>query len=248
MRFLRAVDGRSRSSTDLPELSTVPATELAAGVQRVLADQIASGRLRPNERINQERVANELGVSRTPVREALRWLERDGLVRLVARRGAFVAAFAARDIDDIYELREVLEPRAVRRAAVRATRAEVAGLRRLMTAMERAWRSDVNRAFALNRTFHERLCAPCENRLLLNLLAQVWSQQNAVRIFTLAKESDATLEERTNAEHRAIVDAYAARDGALAEELVRRHIVEAHEATAELMAGRAARHNGEGER
>ena len=229
-------------------MSTVPATELAAGVQRVLADKIASGRLRPNERINQERVASELGVSRTPVREALRWLERDGLVRLEARRGAFVAAFAARDIDDIYELREVLEPRAVRRAAVRATRAEVAGLRRLLAAMERAWRSDVSRAFALNRTFHERLCAPCENRLLLNLLAQVWSQQNAVRIFTLAKEASATLEERTNAEHRAIVDAYAARDGALAEELVRRHIVEAHEATAELMAGRAARHNGEGER
>ena len=230
MRFLRAVDDRSRSSTDLPELSTVPATELAAGVQRVLADKIASGRLRPNERINQERVASELGVSRTGVREALRWLERDGLVRLEARRGAFVAAFAARD------------------AAVRATRADIAGLRRLLAAMERAWRSDVSRAFALNRTFHERLCAPCENRLLLNLLAQVWSQQNAVRIFTLAKESDATLEERTNAEHRAIVDAYAARDGALAEELVRRHIVEAHEATAELMAGRAARHNGEGER
>src|SRR5689334_15373495 len=116
MRFLRAVDDRSRSSTGRPELSTVPATELAAGVQRVLADQIASGRLRPNERINQERVASELGVSRTPVREALRWLERDGLVRLEARRGAFVAAFDAGDIDDIYELREVLEPRAVRRA------------------------------------------------------------------------------------------------------------------------------------
>ena len=184
-------------------MSTVQATELAAGVQRVLADQIASGRLRPNERINQERVASELGVSRTPVREALRWLERDGLVRLEARRGAFVAAFDARDIDEIYELREVLEPRA---AAPRAPCGRPAptwpGCAACSTAMERAWRSDVSRAFALNRTFHERLCAPCENRLLLNLLAQVWSQQNAVRIFTLAKEADEALEERTNAEHR----------------------------------------------
>ena len=69
-----------------------------------------------------------------------------------------------------------------------------------------------------------------------------------MRIFTLAKEASATLEERTNAEHQEIVEAYAARDAHSAEELVRRHIVEAHEATAELLAGRSARHNGEGDR
>ena len=225
-------------------LSTIPPEELAAGVQRAIAGAIASGRLRPNERINQERLASELGVSRTPVREALRWLERDGLVRLVARRGAFVSAFDARDVDDIYELRELLEPRAVERAAVRATRADVAGLRRLLDALERAWRSDVNRAFDLNRGFHQALCAPCGNRLLLNVLEQVWSHQSAVRIFTVAREASETLEERTNVEHRAIVEAFAERDAARAEQLVRSHIVEAHEATAELMAGRTAR-NGE---
>jgi DNA-binding GntR family transcriptional regulator len=220
--------------------SAEPSEELAAGVQRAITDAIASGRLRPNERINQERLANELGVSRTPVREALRWLERDGLVRLVARRGAFVSPFDARDVDDIYELRELLEPRAAGRAAVRATRADVAALRRLLEAMERAWHSDVNRAFDLNRRFHRDLCAPCGNRLLLNLLEQVWSHQSAVRIFTVAKEASASLEERSNVEHRAIVDAFARRDAALAEELVRRHIVEAHEATADLIAGQNA--------
>jgi DNA-binding GntR family transcriptional regulator len=231
-------------SADPVRSSTIPSEELAAGVQRAIASAIASGRLRPNERINQERLASELGVSRTPVREALRWLERDGLVRLVARRGAFVSAFDARDVDDIYEMRELLEPPAVGRAAVRATRADVAGVRRLLAAMERAWRSNVNRAFDLNRSFHQALCEQCGNRLLLNVLQQVWSHQSAVRIFTFAQEASVTLEERTNAEHRAIVEAFAARDAARAEDLVRRHIVAAHEATAELMAGRAARLDG----
>jgi DNA-binding GntR family transcriptional regulator len=239
MRFSRTVDSPSRLRAAVADPS--PAPELAAEVQRAIADQIATGRLQPNERINQERLATELGVSRTPVREALRWLERDGLVRLVARRGAFVAPFDAHDVDEIYELRELLEPRAAGRAAVRATRADVAGLRRLLEAMERAWRSDGTRAFTLNRTFHEALCGPCGNRLLLSVLHQVWSQQSAVRIFMVAQEASEALEERTNAQHRDIVEAFAARDAGQTEALVRSHILEAHEATADLIAGRMAR-------
>ena len=91
-------------------------------------------------------------------------------------------------------------------------------------------------AFELNREFHHRLCAPCQNGLLMHLLGQVWSQQAALRIFTRYADGGASYAERSDEQHRAIVEAYAARDGASVRELVRSHIAEAHEATVKLLA------------
>ena len=115
---------------------------------------IVSGRLAPNQRINQDAVARELGVSKTPVREALRWLERDGLVRLEPNRGAFVAEFTDRDLFEIYELRELLEPHAAAIACAVATRADVAELRDLRDRIAAVWSEDPMEAFELNREFH----------------------------------------------------------------------------------------------
>ena len=108
-----------------------PDQELTSTIHDSLRVAIVSGRLAPNQRINQDAVARELGVSKTPVREALRWLERDGLVRLEPNRGAFVAEFTDRDLFEIYELRELLEPHAAAIACAVATRADVAELRDL---------------------------------------------------------------------------------------------------------------------
>ena len=85
-----------------------------------LREAITSGRLPPDARIKQEQIAAELGVSRTPVREALHLLEREGLVRLVPRRGAIVQGFTAADVRELYELRELLEPAAAALATARA--------------------------------------------------------------------------------------------------------------------------------
>ena len=94
--------------------------QLTDRVCAALREAITSGRLAPEERIKQERIAAELGVSRTPVREALHLLEREGLVRLVPRRGAIVQGFTAADVRELYELRELLEPAAAELATVRA--------------------------------------------------------------------------------------------------------------------------------
>ena len=145
---------------------TVPEQELTSTIHDSLRVAIVSGQLAPNQRINQDAVARELGVSKTPVREALRWLERDGLVRLEPNRGAFVAEFTDRDLFEIYELRELLEPHAAAIACAVATRADVAELRDLRDRIAAVWAEDPMEAFDLNREFHHRLCAPCQNGLL----------------------------------------------------------------------------------
>jgi DNA-binding GntR family transcriptional regulator len=210
--------------------------DLAGTVHSALRDAIVGGRLASGEHINQETVARELGVSRTPVREALRLLERDGLVRLEPNRGAFVAEFTDRDLFEIYELRELLEPYAAGIACAVATRADTSMLRELAERIEATWQAEPEASFLHNRAFHERLCAPCQNDLLMALLGQVWSQQSALRIFTHYAAGGSAFAAQTHAEHRAIVDAYASRDTATVRELVRSHIAAAHEATVKLLA------------
>ncbi len=205
---------------------------LTASIHEALKSAILEGRFEPAQRINQGQIAKELGVSRTPVREALQSLAREGLVDLVPRRGAFVSSFGAQELFEIYDLRELLEPHAVARACLLATPTEIAAIRRLEREIESA--EEVELAFALNREFHQRLCEPCRNRLLMALLETVWSQQSALRIFTYYARSAEALE-RTNTEHRAIVESFAAGDSAGTRELVRRHIAEAHQTLAELI-------------
>ncbi len=210
--------------------------ELTATIHHALRDAIVDGRLAPDERVNQDRVARELGVSKTPVREALRWLERDGLVRLEPNRGAFVTAFTDHDLFEIYELRELLEPHAAAIACAVATRADIAAIRDLRDRIAATWTADPMAAFELNKQFHERLCAPCRNGLLMDVLGVVWSQQAALRIFTHYARAGEAFADRTHAEHGTIIEAYAARDSDGVRELVRNHISEAHEATVRLLA------------
>jgi DNA-binding GntR family transcriptional regulator len=206
---------------------------VTASVQRALREAIAEGRLAPAERINQEQVARAYGVSRTPVREALYSLAREGLVDLVPWRGAFVSSFSEQDVFELYDVRELLEPQAAARACLRATSVEVAGIRRVAVAIE--VETNLERAFALNRELHERLCAPCGNRLLLTLLDTVWSQHAALRIFTHYASASGSAE-RMRSEHREIVEAFAAREPWRTGDLVRAHIARAHRALAELIA------------
>lgn len=102
---------------------------------RALREAILDGRLRPGQRLLQDRLAEMLGVSRTPIREALQRLEREGLVRSVGRQGMVVAQLAAQDIEEIYDVREVLEGLAARLAASRISQAQLNTLRKSLERM-----------------------------------------------------------------------------------------------------------------
>lgn len=97
----------------------------SAAASEVIREAIIDGRLAPGQRLKEEELAGELGISRTPVREALLMLQSEGLVESVPKRGATVRSYAVDDLDDMYQLRALLEGYAARRAAARISREDV---------------------------------------------------------------------------------------------------------------------------
>jgi DNA-binding GntR family transcriptional regulator len=192
--------------------------QLTDRVCAALREAITSGRLAPEARIKQEQVATELGVSRTPVREALHLLEREGLVRLVPRRGAIVQGFTAADVRELYELRELLEPAAAALAAVRADEDERRAVQRLARLTERP-----TGGFAPNRDFHHALCAPCGNGLVMRTLDSVWTHPAAEGLFAYQTLPPGAIE-RLASEHAAIAGAFAEADAANVRSLVHDHV------------------------
>src|SRR6516162_7205711 len=100
----------------------------SAAATELIREAILDGRLPPGQRLKEEELARELGISRTPVREALLILQAEGLVDAAPNRGAVVRSHAAADLEDLYQLRALLEGHATRRAAANITQAAVEGL------------------------------------------------------------------------------------------------------------------------
>lgn len=190
--------------------------------ERILA-AIDDGAFKPGARLLETELAARFGVSRTPVREALRRLESQGVVTHEPRKGAVVAALDYDQLGELYAVREVMEGLAARLAARHASEPEIALLYDMIAADEAV---TAPRAQAqANKRFHRQLHLASHNRYLVETL-------NPVRR-SLALLGDTTFSapgriEASNAEHREIVDAVAARDGEAAEAAARRHIAGAY--------------------
>ena len=113
---------------NLLDLQLLAPQSASAAAGEVIREAIIDGRLPPGQRLKEEELARELGMSRTPVREALLTLESEGLVESIPRRGATVRSYAVGDLDDVYQLRALLEGYAARRAATRISPDDVARL------------------------------------------------------------------------------------------------------------------------
>lgn len=193
-----------------------------------MREAILTGRFRLGDRLTQEKLAGQLGVSRTPIREALYLLEREGLVRLIPRKGAIVGGFDERDVVEIYEVRELLEPHAAVSACEVASREDVDELRGIQAMMERLPARDTAEGYRLNGEFHQRLCHPNHNGLLITILANIWTQQRALYMFPYQVQPADALQDM-HTEHREILEAYVARDTDRTGQLVRDHIVRARD-------------------
>jgi DNA-binding GntR family transcriptional regulator len=161
----------ARLRTLLQELGTAGTT--ADAVYRVLRRSIINGDLPPGERLRSDALANKIKVSRTPVREALRKLESEGLVTQSGRTGLVVRELTETDLTEVFYVREALEGMAARLAAQNATPSEIAELRELLEDMEAvSGRGDVSVLRDLTGEFHKLVCrASHNNRLLLSLTA-----------------------------------------------------------------------------
>lgn len=184
-----------------------------------LLDALREGRLNPGDRLRETELAERLGVSRTPVREAIRQLEADGIVVHVPRQGASIRTLDYAEVMDLYEMRAVLEGTAARLAARAASDIEIEELFDMNQAL--ADTGNTPEAFALNRQFHAAILDAAKNRFLTR---SITSLQKALMILgpTTLTEPDRAM--KAVEEHFGVLDAIKARDGALAEAAMRAHI------------------------
>ena len=187
-----------------------------------LREAIVTGRLQPNERLVESDLARSLGVSRTLIRAALVRLEHEGLVEHERNRGARVRLVSESEAVEILETRSVLEGLAARLAAERATDDDVGDLKGILAEMQRLREADDLLAVSdLNAQLHRRLLEISGHETAARLIGALNSQMVRFQYRTILLPGRS---ERSFAEHTAIVDAIAARDGAAAERAMRRHL------------------------
>ncbi len=206
--------------------AATPIREMSQGqdaYQRLIAE-IRAGVLRPGDRLTETELAARLGISRTPVREAIRALETDGLVVHVARVGASIRRLGYAEVTELYEMRMVLEGTAARLAARMASDLELAELDAIAGDMALA-RSDEARLAQLNRQFHGTLLNAARNRFLSDAVAGL---EKTLLIIGPSTMEDGARAEEAQTEHETILAALHARDGETAETLMRAHINAAH--------------------
>ena len=153
----------------------------------VLMNAIMQGQLSPGERLLEVQLADEMGVSRTPVREAIRRLELEGFVVMVPRKGAYVAGLSIDDVESVYEIRTALETLAVRLAAQRMEAADYEQLDELAGKMQQTWQEDdVDNWVNLDARFHELLYTFSRNERLISMMSNIMEQLSRYRIISLA--------------------------------------------------------------
>ena len=228
---LSKVDSELRSSLR-PVLSPRPLADEAADVIR---EQILAGRFRRGEHLVESKIAQELQVSRGPVREAFKLLRNEGLVADEPRRGTFVVTLTARDVSEIYDLRGALEWAAVRMVAGRDAGEVMPELAVVVESMSDAVvEGNVHKVALADLAFHESLC-----RLSGNARIHAVFSQNVPALRTLLMVDQQLYSGREIAEqHYPIVDAIAAGDANLAAALVESHVRRAKEEVLALLASR----------
>jgi DNA-binding GntR family transcriptional regulator len=171
---------------------------------------IRSGRLRPGERIVQEALADDLGTSRVPLREALKIMQAEGHVTYVAHHGYVVTELSIADLREIHRIRELIEPEAIHAAMATMTPADV----QTIVALEEEVRAaaaggDVAAMSQANRRFHQALVEPCGMPRLLWHIRLLWDATEVYRLMLYADDSG---RERVESEHRRVVEAVVAGD------------------------------------
>lgn len=206
-------------------MTTTTAGRASERAQTALRDAILRGELTPGAHLGEVELAERLGVSRTPVREALSRLAAEGLVEAHAHRGARVVSFSADDLDGIFDVRLALEPRATARAAARVTEADLDALddlaHRMLAVGAPGPEQDLDALVGPNRDFHARLLDAADAPALSAALANVVHTPVVLRTFHTYDPASLA---RSLAHHLEIVAALRAGDADWASAVMRSHL------------------------
>jgi DNA-binding GntR family transcriptional regulator len=211
-----------------------------------IRSRIVSGEYQPGTHLKEELVAQDTGVSRTPVREALRRLHADHLVEFIANRGAYVASWNLDHIDDLFMLRTLLEGYAAGRAASRITGEQIEVLEAAVADIDRVLplSSSVDRATFIdaNQRFHSTIVAAANSDRLAKMISSLVEMPI---LFQTLDTYDTNDLERSNHHHREIVDALKARDALWAQKVMETHLHAAHQVVVSNKASRPSHQAGE---
>lgn len=203
---------------------TVVKTAHGASAHRIAAglrESILAGEMGPGERVRQEMVAAQYGASRVPVREALRILEAEGLVTLVANTGAWVSRLSLAECEELYQIRERIEPLLLRFSIPNLSGEKITELHRLADAMEAG--TDVEAFLRLDRDFHWLSYSAAETNVLGETVQRLWNAtQHYRRAFTRLFTLEAA--KTVHHEHHLIAHAIERRDADDAERVLYGHI------------------------
>ena len=207
------------SLTFQPMMESRPIREIA---YEVLKKAIITGEIPAGERIVETEYADRLHISRTPLREALRKLERDGLVEYVMRRGVVVRAFTVDDVREIYTIRNALEMLTLPAIVEKATAEDIASLRETLAEMDKLMeQDDVESLSPLARSFYWQLTCISQQKRILRVIE---SQDEYIRRFSAMAIRQEDRRGAAHQEHHRLVDYVEARDLARFTELTRTHI------------------------
>lgn len=191
-----------------------------------LREAIILGRLTPGERLMEIQLAEEMGVSRTPVREAIRKLELEGFVVMVPRKGAYVAGISVKDIVDVFEVRAAMEGLAAGLAAERITSDEMDHLERSLIKINVSSGDDIDAIVEGDVSFHDIIYSASRNQRLVQIITQLQEHLLRFRMTSLSQPGRTKI---ALDEHKAIVEAICDRNVELAQTLAREHIENAEQ-------------------
>lgn len=207
----------------VPLPKTTGGRVLADWVTASLREAILKGYFEPGEKLDQDLIAQELEVSRTPVRESLKVLESEGFVEIRPHRGAFIATISRQDIYEICEIRALLESQAVRQVTPLIPESTLDEMERSLNETRARFEvGDIAGHFESDVYFHETIASLAENKLLREMLGSLTNRIARLRQFAQRQPGDHLVE--SFKEHRAILQAMRRRDPEAAAEAMRTHL------------------------
>ena len=213
-------------------MTRIAPTALYQEVAERLRQRIFAHELTPGTWIDEQKLAEQYGISRTPLREALKVLASEGLVELKPRRGCYVTEISRQDLDDIFPLMAMLEGRCAADAVRRARPADIKALRATHDRLEAAARDDqITVFFEANQAFHRQIQELAGNRWLMSVIQDLRKVLKLSRLHSLSLEG--RLQQSLD-EHRLIMAAIENSDAARAEQVMHDHLLSGREALAKM--------------
>jgi DNA-binding GntR family transcriptional regulator len=187
-----------------------------------LEEAILQGKIKPGDRLIENELSRWFGISRGPIREAFRSMEKEGLIKMVPRKGAVVCSLSPEDLSETYEIISALEGLAGRLFCERGTKEDLARLKKLYQEMEtRVKNNNLSKYEKLNRRFHDVFISGSRNKRIKQICSTIQKQILWFQKVTLSYKGRPEISLR---EHKRMLDAFSKRDSERAEHEVREHI------------------------